>query len=128
MHYNGGDTMAKNKKARNNDEEITKVQNAQLTETGRLIERAKDIDPLDDDYITIQERIADANKSSENIGKLKGKGLSKLEVMEKITGIGVGVAGIALTVKEICGGMVRSDGAKTILRNCIGSIGKIVKK
>lgn len=121
--------MAKEKKAKNNnDEVIAKVQNVQLAETERLIERAKEIDPLSDDYVTIQERISDANESSENIGKLKGKRLTKLEVMEKVTGIGVGLAGIALTVKEISGGMVRSDGAKTILRNCIGGIGKIVKK
>lgn len=104
------------------------VQNAQLTETERLIEKAKEIDPLSDDYVAIQERISDANESSENIGKLKGKRLSKLEIAEKVTGIGVGVAGIALTIKEISGGMVRSDGAKTILRNVISGIGKIAKK
>ncbi len=121
--------MAKNKaKINNNDEEITKVQSVQLAETERLIERAKEIDPLSDDYVTIQERISDSNESSESIGKLKGKKLSKLEVMEKVTGIGVGLAGIALTIKEVSGGMIRSDGCKTILRNCIGSIGKIVKK
>ena len=120
--------MAKNKAKNNNDEEITKVQSVQLAETERLIERAKEIDPLSDDYVTIQERISDANESSENIGKLKGKRLSKLEVVEKVTGIGVGLAGIALTIKEVSGGMIRSDGCKTILRNCIGSIGKIVKK
>lgn len=120
--------MAKDKKAKNNDENIVKLQNVQLEETERLIETAKTIDPLSDDYVTIQERISDSNESSENIGKLKGKRLTKLEVAEKVTGIGVGLAGIALTVKEISGGMIRSDGCKTILRNCIGSIGKIVKK
>lgn len=121
--------MAKDKKAKNNnDEEITKVQSVQLAETERLIAKAQEIDPLSNDYITIQERISDANESSENIGKLKGKRLSKLEIAEKVTGIGVGVAGIALTIKEISGGMVRSDGCKTILRNVIGQIGKIVKK
>lgn len=121
--------MAKEKKAKNNnDEVIEKVQNTQLEETERLIERAQQIDPLSDDYITIQERISDANESSENIGKLKGKRLTKLEIAEKITGIGVGIAGVALTVKEISGGMIRSDGAKTILRNCIGSVGKFIKK
>lgn len=120
--------MAKNKKAKNNDEQIVAVQNVQLEETERLIEKAKTIDPLSNDYVTIQERISDSNESSENIGKLKGKRLTKLEVAEKVTGIGVGVAGIALTIKEISGGMVRSDGAKTILRNVIGNIGKIVKK
>ena len=120
--------MAKKKAKNDNDENIVMVQNAQLTETERLIEKAKEIDPLSDDYVTIQERISDANESSENIGKLKGKRLSKLEIAEKVTGIGVGVAGIALTIKEISGGMVRSDGAKTILRNVIGNIGKIAKK
>lgn len=120
--------MAKKKAKNDNDENIVMVQNAQLTETERLIEKAKEIDPLSDDYVVIQERISDANESSENIGKLKGKRLSKLEIAEKVTGIGVGVAGIALTIKEISGGMVRSDGAKTILRNVIGNIGKIVKK
>lgn len=120
--------MAKEKKAKNNDERIDAVQNVQLKETERLIEKAKEIDPLSDDYVTIQERISDANESSENIGKLKGKKLSKIEVAEKLTGIGVGLAGIALTIKEVSGGMIRSDGAKTILRNVIGNIGKIVKK
>ena len=120
--------MAKNKAKNNNDETIDKVQNVQLEETERLIERAKEIDPLSDDYVVIQERISDANESSENIGKLKGKKLTKLEIAEKITGISVGVAGVALTIKEISGGMVRSDACKTILRNCFNGIGKIVKK
>ncbi len=121
--------MAKNKaKNNNNDETIVAVQNAQLEESKRLIERAQTIDPLSDDYIAIQERISDANESSDNIGKLRGKKLTKLEVAEKITGIGVGIAGIALTVKEISGGMIRSDGAKTILRNVIGNVGKFIKK
>lgn len=119
--------MAK-KKAKNNDENIVKLQNVQLEETERLIERAKEIDPLSDDYVVIQERISDANESSENIGKLKGKRLTKLEIAEKVTGISVGVAGIALTIKEISGGMIRSDGAKTILRNVMSNVGKIVKK
>lgn len=120
--------MAKNKQTINNDEQIVAVQNVQLKETERLIEKAKSIDPLSDDYVVLQERISDANESSDNIGKLKGKKLTKLETAEKLTGIGVGIAGIMLTVKEISGGMVRSDGAKTILRNVMSNVGKIVKK
>lgn len=114
--------------AKTTEEKIDDTEGLQLEETARLIERAKDIDPLSDEYVTIQERIADSNESSEKIGKLKGKKLTKLEIAEKITQIGVGVAGIALTVKEMSGGMIRTDGCKTILRNAISAAGKLIKK
>lgn len=125
MVYCGGDYMAKKDKAKNDI--IEETRDLQLKETQRLLDRAKEIDPLDDDYITIQERISDSNDSSEKIEGLKEKKKSKLEIAEKMVTIGVGISGIALTVKECCGGMVRNDATKTILRNVIGTVTKFKK-
>lgn len=121
--------MSKKVKDMHDEEEtIKRVEMAQVEETERLLAKAKEIDPLSDDYITIQERIEDSNESSEKIGKLRKKKLTKLEIAEKVTQIGVGAAGIALTLKELSGGMIRTDGCKTILRNAISAAGKIIKK
>lgn len=125
MVYYGGDYMAKKDKAKNDI--ISETRDLQLKETQRLLDRAKDIDPLDNDYVTIQERISDSNESSEKIEGLKEKKKSKLEIAEKIVTIGVGISGIALTVKECTGGMVRNDATKTILRNVIGCVTKFKK-
>jgi hypothetical protein len=125
MVYYGGDYMAKKDKAKNDI--ISETRDLQLKETQRLLEKAKEIDPLDDNYITIQERISDSNESSEKIEGLKEKKKSKLEIAEKLVTIGVGISGIALTGKECFGGMIRNDCTKTILRNVVGWATKFKK-
>lgn len=103
------------------------VAKKQLEETERLIERAKKIDPLSDDYVILQERIGDSNESAKDIAELKGKRLTKLEVAEKVIGLGVGISGIALTAKELSGGMIRNETSKVLLRNVISGVTKKIK-
>lgn len=97
-------------------------------ETERLIDKAREIDPLSDDYVTIQERISHQNEIATETNNLKGKSMTGWEKAEKVVNMAVAVGGLGLVVKETCGGFIRSDGCKTIMRNALGGVGKILKK
>lgn len=97
-------------------------------ETERLLGIAKDLDPLSDEYVTIQERISHQNEIATETNNLKGKSMNNWEKAEKLVNMAVAVGGLGLVVKEINGDFIRSDGCRTIMRNALGGVGKILKK